>query len=76
MRVMIMRGALCGWREWDPGGGGHSRGALVAEGAAASRRGRHRQVIRNLALSEGRSVTVPRVRGRPVRRDGMRPGTR
>lgn len=32
MRVMIMRGALCGWREWDPGGRGHGRGDLVAKG--------------------------------------------
>ena len=32
MRVMIMRGALCGWREWEPGRGGHGRGNLVAKG--------------------------------------------
>lgn len=32
MRVMVMRGALCGWREWEPGRGGHGRGNLVAKG--------------------------------------------
>jgi DNA invertase Pin-like site-specific DNA recombinase len=32
MRVMVMRGALCGWREWRVGGRGRGSGELVAEG--------------------------------------------
>ncbi len=32
MRAMIMRGALCGWREWQVGGRGRGCGELVAKG--------------------------------------------
>lgn len=32
MRAMIMRGVLCGWREWEPGGHGHGSGELIAKG--------------------------------------------
>ncbi len=36
LRSMIMRGSLCGWREWEPGGRGHGHGELVAKGEWAA----------------------------------------
>ncbi len=32
LRQMIIRGSLCGYREWEPGGRGHGKGELVAHG--------------------------------------------